>query len=143
MSAPGYRLSTNRDDLQVDAVHAFLASSYWASNIPRDVVERAIRGSICIGAFANEAQIGFARIVSDAATFAYLADVYVLEGHRGRGVAHAMVAHLQALPELQGLRRWMLATRDAHGLYESLGWSRMTDPAHLMQRHFPDVYQAP
>ena len=77
-----------------------------------------------------------------AATFAYLADVYVLEAHRGRGVAHAMVEHLQAHPELQGLRRWMLATRDAHGLYESLGWSRVTDPSRLMQRHFPDVYQA-
>ena len=141
MSVPGYRLSTNRDDIQLDAVHAFLANSYWATNIPREVVERAIRGSICVGAFDGEAQIGFARVVSDAATFAYLADVYVLDAHRGRGVAHAMVEHLQALPELQGLRRWMLATRDAHGLYESLGWSRITDPSRLMQRHFPDVYQ--
>ena len=128
--------------MQVDAVHAFLAGSYWATNIPREVVERAIRGSICIGAFDGEAQIGFARVVSDAATFAYLADVYVLEAHRGRGVAHAMVEHLQALPELQGLRRWMLATRDAHGLYESLGWSRITDSSRLMQRHFPEIYQA-
>lgn len=142
MSVPGYRLSTDRNDIQVDAVHAFLASSYWATNIPREVVERAIRGSICVGAFDGEAQIGFARVVSDEATFAYLADVYVLQAHRGRGVAHAMVEHLQALPELQGLRRWMLATRDAHGLYESLGWSRVTDPSRLMQRHFPDVYQA-
>jgi GNAT superfamily N-acetyltransferase len=129
--------------MQVDAVHGFLASSYWAENVPREVVERAIRCSICIGAFDGEAQIGFARVVSDQATFAYLADVYVLDGHRGRGVAHAMVEHLQALPELQGLRRWILATRDAHGLYESLGWSRITDQSRLMQRHFPDVYRAP
>ena len=142
MSVAGYRFSTDRDAMQVDAVHAFLANSYWATNIPREVVERAIRGSTCIGAFDGDAQIGFARVVSDTATFAYLADVYVLDAHRGRGVAHAMVGHLQALPELQGLRRWMLATRDAHGLYESLGWSRIADCSRLMQRHFPEIYQA-
>ena len=135
-----YRFSTDRADMQIDAIHACLAASYWSAGIPRAVVERAIGGSICIGAFKGGAQIGFARVVSDGATFAYLADVYVLEEHRGHGLAQAMVDRLQALPELQGLRRWMLATRDAHGLYEKLGWQRVTDPALLMQRHFPDIY---
>ena len=138
----GWRLSSDRAEMQAEAIHAYLARSYWAAGIPREVVDRAIAGSFCVGAFDGDAQIGFARAVSDGATFAYLADVYVLEDHRGRGIAHAMVTELQALRELQGLRRWMLATRDAHGLYEGLGWDRVTDPSLLMQRHFPDVYES-
>jgi len=134
------RLTTDRAEMQVDAIHAYLARSYWAAGIPRDVVARAIAGSFCIGAFDGDAQIGFGRAVSDGATFAYLADVYVLEDYRGRGIARAMVARLQDLPELQGLRRWMLATRDAHGVYEALGWEPVTDTTLFMQRHFPNVY---
>lgn len=137
-----FRLSTDRAEMQADAIHAYLVTSYWAAGIPRDVVERAIRGSFCIGAFDGDAQIGFARVVSDGATFAYLADVYVLEPYRGQGIARAMVTALQALPDLQGLRRWLLATRDAHGVYETLGWERVTDTALFMQRHRPDVYGA-
>jgi GNAT superfamily N-acetyltransferase len=137
-----YRYSIEQGDMQVESIHAFLSTSYWAAGISRDVVARAIRGSVCIGAFDGGAQIGFARVVSDRATFAYLADVYVLEAHRGRGIARTMVEQLQALPDLQGLRRWMLMTRDAHTLYETLGWSRVTDPTRTMQRHFPDVYGA-
>jgi len=136
------RLTTDRAEMQVEAIHAYLVRSYWAAGIPRAVVERAIAGSFCIGAFDGDAQIGFARVVSDGATFAYLADVYVLETHRGQGIARAMVAALQALPDLQGLRRWSLATRDAHGVYEALGWERVTDTTLFMQRHFPDVYGA-
>jgi len=134
------RLTTDRAEMQPEAIHAYLARSYWAAGIPRDVVERAIAGSYCVGAFDGDAQIGFARVVSDGATFAYLADVYVLEDHRGQGIARAMVAMLQALPDLQGLRRWILGTRDAHGVYEALGWERVTDTTLFMQRHFPDVY---
>ena len=134
------RLTTDRAEMQPEAIHAYLARSYWAAGIPRDVVERAIAGSYCVGAFDGDAQIGFARVVSDGATFAYLADVYVLEDHRGQGIARAMVAALQALPDLQGLRRWILGTRDAHGVYEALGWERVTDTTLFMQRYFPDVY---
>jgi GNAT superfamily N-acetyltransferase len=137
-----FRLTTDRTEMQAEAIHAYLVRSYWAAGIPRDVVDRAIRGSFCVGAFDGDAQIGFARVVSDGATFAYLADVYVLEAHRGQGTARAMVAVLQALPELQGLRRWMLGTRDAHGVYEALGWERVIDTTLFMQRHFPDVYEA-
>ena len=135
-----WRLSTDRAEMQAETIHAYLVRSYWSAGIPRDVVERAIRGSFCVGAFDGDAQIGFARVVSDGATFAYLADVYVLDAHRGQGIARAMVAELQALPVLQGLRRWMLGTRDAHGVYEALGWERVIDTTLFMQRYFPDVY---
>jgi len=137
-----YRLSFDASDMQVDAIHAFLAQSYWAENIERAVVERAIAGSLCVGTFAPGGdQVGFARVVTDCATFAYLADVYVLEAHRGHGLAARMVTALHDHPDLQGLRRWMLATSDAHGLYAALGWTPVEDGTPFMQRHFPDVYR--
>lgn len=137
-----WRLSFDPADMQVDAIHAFLAQSYWAENIARGIVERAIAGSLCVGAFAPAGeQVGFARVVTDRATFAYLADVYVLEAHRGHGLAARMVTALHDHPELQGLRRWMLATSDAHGLYSALGWTAIEDSTPFMQRHFPDVYR--
>lgn len=137
-----YRLSFESADMQVDAIHAFLAQSYWAENIACAVVERAIAGSLCVGVFApGGEQVGFARVVTDRATFAYLADVYVLAAHRGHGLAARMVTALHDHPELQGLRRWMLATSDAHGLYAALGWTAIEDSDPFMQRHFPDVYR--
>ena len=136
----GYRLSTDQAEMQVDAIHAFLSTSYWAAGIPYETVARAVANSLCVGAFQGEAQIGFARVISDRATFAYLADVYVLAAHSGQGLARAMVQRLQDHPDLQGLRRWMLFTRDAHGVYTPLGWTPLADPAGLLQRHFPDVY---
>jgi GNAT superfamily N-acetyltransferase len=142
MTAAPYRLSDNLAEMQVDAIHDFLGTSYWAAGIPRETVARAVANSICVGAFQGEAQIGFARVISDRATFAYLADVYVLAAHSGRGLARAMVQRLQDHPDLQGLRRWLLFTRDAHSVYAPLGWSPLADPARLMHRHFPDVYGA-
>lgn len=139
-SPPGYRLSEDRGAMQIDVIHGFLTHIYWSKGIPRETVERAIAGSHVVGAFDGQVQVGFARVITDHATFAYLADVFVLESARGRGLARAMVAHLQAHPDLQGLRRWLLATRDAHGLYASLGWTAVPDPTLLMQRHDPDVY---
>ncbi len=137
-----WHLSFEPADMQVDAIHANLTQSYWAENISRDVVERAIAGSLCVGAFAATGeQVGFARVVTDRATFAYLADVYVVEAHRGRGLAASMVTALHDHHDLQGLRRWMLATRDAHSLYSALGWTRIEDGTPFMQRHFPDVYK--
>lgn len=135
-----YQLSGDRDAMQIDAIHAYLTRSYWSPGIPRETVARAIANSQCVGVFRDGAQVGFARVITDRATFAYLADVYVLESDRGQGLARAMVDRLQRDPELQGLRRWMLATSDAHGLYASLGWTSIADPSILMQRHFPDVY---
>ena len=137
-----YRLSFDAADMQVDAIHAFLTQSYWAADISCAVVERAIAGSLCVGIFAPDGeQVGFARVVTDRATFAYLADVYVLAAHRGHGLAARMVTALHDHPDLQGLRRWMLATSDAHGLYATLGWTPVEDAAPFMQRHFPDVYR--
>jgi GNAT superfamily N-acetyltransferase len=138
----GMRISCDRALMQVDVIHGYLVQSYWSAGIPRATVERAIANSICVGAFADDgSQIGFARVITDCATFAYLADVFVLEAARGQGVAAAMLRHLDGLSELVGLRRWLLATRDAHGLYESLGWQRAEGSPLLMQRVDPDIYR--
>jgi len=138
-----YRVTTDTGEFQFDVIHRYLSEvAYWSPGVAREKVERAARHSLAFGLFERDAQIGYARMITDCATFAYLADVYVLETHRGQGIARAMVAALQALPDLQGLRRWSLATRDAHGVYEALGWERVTDTTLFMQRHFPDVYGA-
>jgi GNAT superfamily N-acetyltransferase len=136
-----YYLTTSSDDFQLDAIHAYLCRSYWAEGITKEVVQRAIANSIGVGVFYKDAQIAFARVTTDKATFAYLADVYVLEDHRGNGLAVAMVLALHNHPELQGLRRWMLATKDAHNVYAKLGWQPLADASIFMQRHFPDVYK--
>ncbi|MEL7690815.1 GNAT family N-acetyltransferase [Citromicrobium bathyomarinum] len=133
----GYEL---RDGADARAAHAFLTHSYWSPGIAFETVEKALANSVCVSVLYDGAQVGMARVITDRTTFAYLADVYVLDGHGGKGLAKAMVGHLQGHAELQGLRRWMLATRDAHGLYESLGWQSLPDPSIFMQRHFPDIY---
>src|SRR5690349_12104076 len=111
-----YEISTDRSRLDVAVIHDFLRSSYWAAGIPRAVVERSIQHSLCFGAFFEGRQVGFARVVTDFATFAYVADVFVLAEHRGHGVAKMIMQAIVDRPDLQGLRRLLLATRDAHGL---------------------------
>ena len=135
-----YRLSDDRAELDLDLIHGFLSQTYWSPNIPRETVERAIEGSHVVGAYDDQGQIGFARVITDHATFAYLADVFVLPDHRGKGIAKAMVRHLQDHPALQGLRRWLLVTRDAQPVYAALGWTPITAPERFMERHDPDVY---
>jgi GNAT superfamily N-acetyltransferase len=137
---PGYELVADPVAIDVAAAHAYLARSYWSANIPQGTVATAIANSLCVAVRRDEEQVGLARVVTDRATFAYLADVYVLEGHRGRGLARAMVEWLHTHPDLQGLRRWMLMTVDAHPLYEQLGWSPLAHPERGMERHFPDIY---
>jgi GNAT superfamily N-acetyltransferase len=142
----GYRLSQDPAELQLDAIHAYLTRSYWSPGIPKELVAKAVGNSVCIGAYGPDgAQVGFARLVTDHATFGYLADVYVLEAHRGRGLSRAMVEALLAPVEVQGFRRILLATRDAHGLYGKLGFEPVTNPKPLMQILRKDVYglQAP
>ena len=139
------RLSFDPTELDIELIHAFLSGAYWAQGIPRDVVEQAIKGSFCVGAYAPDEdgmdeQIGFARVVTDRATFAYLADVFVLPAHRGKGVAKAMVEGLQEHEALLGLRRWMLVTLDMQPLYSKLGWNAPQHPERIMERHFPGVY---
>ncbi len=134
----GYEL---RDGADARSAHAYLTQSYWSPGIPLETVERALANSVCVSVVHGGAQVGMARVITDRATFAYLADVYVLDGHGGKGLAKAMVGHLHAHAELQGLRRWMLATRDAHALYAGLGWQPLPEPEIFMQRHFPDIYR--
>lgn len=138
-------ISTDPSLLSVDLVHNYLSKdSYWARHIPREVVERSIANSVCFGVYHQREQIGFARVVTDKATFAYLADVFILEAYRGRGLSKWLMEIIQSHPELLGLRRWMLGTRDAHGLYQQFGWSVMNEETRkrFMQRHFPDIYPA-
>lgn len=137
---PPYDISTDAARLDVKAIHAFLAASYWSPGIPLATVERAVQNSVCIGAYSDGKQIGFARMVTDKATFAYLADVYVLEEYRGNGLSKRMMEGLLQLKELQGLRRMMLATRDAHTLYEKFGFKALAEPARFMELHNPNAY---
>ena len=137
----GYLLSEDQDAIDPVAAHAFLTTSYWSPGIPLETVRRAIAGSFCVAVFKDGAQVAMARLVTDWATFAYLADVYVLEAHRGHGLSQAMLAHLQGHPQLQGLRRWLLATLDAHGVYEKQGWTALARPERFMERLFPDIYR--
>jgi GNAT superfamily N-acetyltransferase len=137
---PPYRISDQAVDLDLDAVHAFLVTSYWARGIPRATVERSIRHSLPFGLFNGTRQIGFARAVTDRATFAYLADVFVAEDERGRGLGAWLVSTVLEHPELKGLRRWLLATRDAHDLYRRFGFGPVADASILMTIHDPGIY---
>ena len=120
----------------------FLASSYWARGIPPATVEKALAHSLCFALLNGDRQIGLARVISDHATFAYLADVFVLPEYRGKGLSKWLVECIISHPELQGLRRWMLATLDAHGLYEKFGFTPLKKPEMFMERHNPHVYDA-
>ena len=126
--------------LDLDTIHDFLSGSYWGKGIPREVMERSIRHSICFGAFAGERQVGFARVISDHATFAYVCDVFVLDSHRGRGVGKRIMACITSHPELQNLRLWTLFTRDAHGLYRQHGFREALHPDRLMERRAERPY---
>jgi GNAT superfamily N-acetyltransferase len=117
-----YVLRTDPAQLDVEAIHRFLAASYWARHVPLDLVRRSITHSLCFGIKRHDEQVGFARVITDRATFGYLADVFVVEAHRGRGLGHWLVECVLEHPELQGLRRWVLLTRDAHELYRSHGF---------------------
>jgi GNAT superfamily N-acetyltransferase len=120
----------------------FLASSYWAKGIPVATVEKSLEHSLCFALLDGDRQIGFGRVISDRATFAFLADVFVLPEYRGRGLAKWLVECILSHPDLQGLRRWMLGTRDAHGLYAKFGFTPLRNPETVMERRNPDVYGA-
>ena len=138
-----YEVSTDKDRLDVDVIHGFLARSYWSPGIPRAVVERAIRNSLCFGVYRGATQVGYARVVTDKATFAYLADVFILEAHRGIGLSKLLMQCIVGHEELQGLRRFLLGTRDAHGLYRRFGFGSLAYPSRLMEILRPDVYRTP
>jgi GNAT superfamily N-acetyltransferase len=140
-SSERYEISSDRHRLDISLIHNFLRNSYWSPNIPRNLVEKAISNSLCFGAFCGEAQVGFARVITDYASFGYIADVFVLPEHRGRGVGKLLVRAILDHPELQGLRRLLLATRDAHGLYAPFGFESLGHPEHFLTIHKPAVYQ--
>ena len=136
-----FLISTARSRLDLTLIHSFLSHSYWAEGIPFETVERSIEHSLCFGIYdGSEAQIGFARVVSDFATIAYLGDVFVLESHRGQGLGKWMMECIVQHPALQNLRRWILLTRDAHELYGKFGFTPVKAPERYMELHRPDVY---
>lgn len=135
------QVSTDNDRLDIGLIHRFLSTeAYWSRGIPRATVERALAGSLCFGGYLDGRQVAFARVVTDGATFGYLADVFVLPELRGQGHAKTLIASVMAHPQLQGLRRFSLATSDAHGLYEAFGFSAPARPQTLMEKLDPDVY---
>ena len=137
-----FTISTDKSRLHFDVIQSFLAKeSYWAKKRTPEQTKTAIENSICFGLYHNDRQIGFARVVSDQATFAYLGDVFVLEEFRGQGLSKWLMETIIAHPELQGMRRWLLATRDAHGLYEQYGFGPLMRPDRWMELTAPDAYQ--
>jgi GNAT superfamily N-acetyltransferase len=137
-----YTITMDADRMDLEAIHAFLTESYWSPGIPIASVERAMANSLCFGLFHRQSQVGLARVITDKATFAYLADVYVLEPHRGLGLSKWLLQVIQAHPDLQGLRRFMLATSDAHGLYRQFGFESLANPSRMMEILRPYAYQA-
>ena len=136
-----FTVTTDPARVDLGVVAAFLGSSYWAAGIPFDTVARCVANSLCFSLLDGERQIGFARVISDYTTVAYLADVFILPSHRGRGLSKWLIECVVSHPELQGLRRWLLATRDAHGLYRQYGFQPLADPQLFMERHDPNVYR--
>lgn len=136
-----FTISTARDRLQIEAIHRFLSEeSYWASNRTKEQTETAIKNSLPFGVYKGENQIGFARIVTDYATFAYLGDVYILESFRGQGLSKWLMETIVGHPNLQGFRRWVLATKDAHTLYEKFGFHQLVHPERWMEKPAPNAY---
>jgi len=135
-------ISTDPALLDLDVIHEFLTNCYWAKGIPREIVKRSIEHSLCFGIYDSSGkQVGFARVISDFATIAYLGDVFVLESHRGRGLSKWMMECIMRHPALHGLRRWILLTRDAHGLYSQFGFTPLKSADRYMELHRPDVYE--
>ncbi len=137
----GYCISTDKTKLDIDAIHEFLSTkAYWCLNIPKDKVETAIQHSVCFGVYKEEKQVGFARVITDLSTIAYLGDVYILEEERGKGISKWLIETIMSHEPLQGLRRWILLTGDAHGLYRQFGWTDIADPTKWMELHNKNIY---
>ncbi len=140
-----YEVSTDSARLDLPFIHRFLAASYWAKEIPFELIQRSIENSLCFGSYlagGNE-QVGFARVITDYATFAYVADVFVAEEHQGHGVGKALMRAIIDHPPLQGIRRFLLITKDAHGLYAQFGFRPIPDPDRFMTIHVPNAYVKP
>lgn len=135
-------ISDEKEKLDAEYIHDYLSNkSYWAEDIPLETVKKSIDGSICFGMYENAKQIGFARVVTDKATFGYLADVFIDENYRAQGLSKWLMEIIMIYPELQGLRRWMLGTKDAHSLYEKFGFEPLENPKRVMHIYNADVYK--
>src|ERR1700689_440260 len=138
-----FLISTDPARLDLDVIHNFLSNCYWAKGVPREVVARSIEHALCFGVYdGSGAQVGFARVISDFATVAYVGDVFVLDSHRGQGRGKWLMECITQHPALQGLRRWILTTRDAHGLYQQVGFTPVKFPERYMERLDPQVYES-
>ena len=127
--------------LQLDVIYGYLSRSYWSENIPRAIVEKSVKNSFCFGVYHFDTQVGFARLITDYCTFAYLADVFILEQYRGKGLSKWLMHEILRHPDLQTLRRWNLSTADAHGLYQKFGFTALKKPEVYMELVFPDIYK--
>lgn len=139
-SKDNYRISTDKSKLQIEVVHHFLTNSYWAKNIPMSIMQKSIENSLCYGVYHRDKQIGFARVVTDYATFGYLADVFILEEYRGNGLSKWLMKCLLQHPDLQHIRVMMLKTKDAHGLYSQFGFIPPEEPGRIMEKKIVRSY---
>lgn len=137
----GFTITTEKEKLDIDLIHSFLNRTYWAEGISKETIRRSIEGSLCFGVYQNDKQVGFARMITDRATFAYLADVFIIEEFRGRGLSKWLMEVIMSHPDLQRLRRMILATKDAHGLYEKFGFTPLINVERWMHILDPDVYK--
>ncbi len=134
---------TDKKKLDIDMIHAFLSErSYWAKEIPLKLIKKSIKHSVCFGVFVDDKQVGFARVISDRATFAYIADVFILEDYRGQGLSSILMNAITDFPDFKNLRRWMLVTTDAHFLYEKSGFRIVAKPEKFMEKHRSNLYVA-
>jgi GNAT superfamily N-acetyltransferase len=138
-----YLISTDKRLLDFDVIHGFLTTSYWSPGIPMDIVKQAAAGSLVFGVYLEKKQVGYARLITDRATFAYLADVFIIPAEQGKGLSKWLVETIFKMPGLQGFRRCMLATRDAHGLYAQFGFQPLAHPEFLMEITRPNIYLEP
>ena len=138
-----FTLSTDRRRFDLGVIHSFLTESYWAKGISREIVARSMENSLCFGIYTRDRQVGFARVISDFATYAYIADVFVLDAFRGRGLGKWLMESIMRHPRLQGLRRWSIVTSDAHGLYAQFGFKALKQPENYMERHDEEIYRPP
>ena len=141
MNREKFCISTDRARLDIAAMHSYLSRAYWSEGIPIETIRKAVEGSLCFGLFDGSRQIGLARVITDKATFAYLCDVYVLEEYRGQGLGKWLMEAVRSHPDLQNLRRFILLTRDAHGLYEKFGFTPPKNPTRYMEIAPPDIYK--
>jgi len=136
-----YNISNDKAKLDMEMVHDFLSrEAYWSKGIPMEKVKESVAHSLCFGVYEEDRQVGFARVISDYTTMAYLGDVFILPAYRGKGLSKMLMNSIMQHPSLQGLRRWILLTGDAHGLYSQFGWSSIADPVRWMEIHDRNVY---